>query len=354
MSSNRTVKIGSFTLGQKHPVFVVAEMSANHCGDLRIARKTIKAMKKAGADAVKLQTYTPDTMTIDSDKNYFRIDTGSIWDGRTLYDLYKEAQTPWEWQAKLQKLAHDEGLEFFSSPFDKTSVDFLEDLDVPAYKIASFEITDIPLIEYAASKGKPMIFSTGLADKKDTEAAVKACARQGNKDIVLLKCTSAYPAPLDQMNLNAISLMAKDFNCPVGLSDHTLGSLTAITSVALGACMIEKHFILDKTLGGPDAKFSSAPEEFKEMVDAVRSVPVAMGKAEYKIQPFAKVNRMFCRSLFAVSDIKKGDKFTEDNVRSIRPGQGMAPSFFSKIVGKKASRAISRGTPLKKSMVTGL
>jgi len=333
-------------------VFIIAELSANHNQNFDLAVKTIKAMKDAGADAVKLQTYTPDTITIDCDNKYFQIKDG-LWQGKTLYQLYQEAYTPWEWQPKLKEIAEDLGLICFSSVFDKTAVDFLEKMNVPAYKVASFEITDIPLIEYIASKGKPVIISTGIATLSDIEEAVNACKRMGNDQIALLKCTSAYPAPIEDANLLTIPNMKETFGTIVGLSDHTLGSSVAIASVALGAKIIEKHFILDRNIGGPDAAFSMEPEEFKQMVKSIREVEKALGKVTYALTEKQKKSRELSRSLFIVKDIKKGEVFTEENVRSIRPGYGLSPKHYSNVIGKMTTKDIERGTPLKIEMVDG-
>ena len=340
------LKIGNKSIGDKHPVFIIAELSANHLQKFDIAVDTIKAIKESGADAVKLQTYTPDTITIDSDNEYFQIGQGTLWGGKTLYQLYQEAYTPWEWQPKLKKIAEELGLICFSSPFDRTSVDFLEAMNVPAYKVASFEITDIPLIEYIASKGKTVIISTGIATLADIEEAIHACRRMGNSQIALLKCTSAYPAPLEEVNLRTIPNLAETFNTVVGLSDHTLGISVPIASVALGAKIIEKHFILDRNTGGPDAAFSMDPNEFRLMVDAVRDVEKALGTVNYNLTEKTKKSRDFSRSLFAVKDIKSGDLLTEDNVKSIRPGFGLHPRYLERIIGKKARKDIARGAPL--------
>jgi len=340
------IKIGKTIIGKDHKVFMIAELSANHNQDFNIAVETIKAMKEAGADAVKLQTYTPDTMTIDCNNKYFKINQGTIWDGKTLYELYKEAYMPWEWQPELKKIAEKLGLICFSTPFDKTSVDFLEKMDVSCYKIASFEIKDIPLIEYVASKGKLVIISTGIAILSDIQEAINACKDMGNNNIILLKCTSSYPSPYEEVNLKTIPDMAKRFKCLVGLSDHTLGISVPIASVAMGAKIIEKHFILDKKLGGPDAVFSVEPEEFKQMVKSVREVEKALGGVSYKLTEKMRKSRELSRSLFVVKDIKKGENLTEDNVKSIRPGYGLHPVYLSKILGKKAKKNIKRGTPL--------
>jgi pseudaminic acid synthase len=328
-------------------VFIIAELSANHNHDLSIAKETIYAMKESGADAVKLQTYTPDTMTIDCDNEYFQIKQGTLWDGLTLYELYKQAYTPWEWHFELKELAEKLGLTFFSTPFDKTSVDFLEELNVPIYKVASFEITDLPLIEYIASKGKPIIISTGIATIEDIDLAVETCRKNGCEDITLLKCTSAYPAPLEEANLLTIPDMKSRFGVKVGLSDHTLGISAPIAAVSLGAQVIEKHFILDKKLGGPDAAFSLEPKEFKAMVSSIREVEKALGKVTYEVSEKVEKNRVFARSLFVVKDIKKGDILTEDNIRSIRPGYGLHPKYLKGILGKKVKCDIRKGTPLK-------
>jgi len=320
-------------------------MSANHLQKFDNAIKIIKAAKEAGADAIKLQTYTPDTITIDCDNEYFQIKQGTLWDGQSLYDLYKKAYTPWEWQPKLKEIAESEGLICFSSVFDKTAVDFLEKINVPAYKIASFEITDIPLIEYVASKGKPIIISTGIATLSDIEEAVNACKRMGNNQIALLKCTSAYPAPLEEVNLNTIPNLADTFKTVVGLSDHTLGISVPIASVALGACIIEKHLTLDWKLGGPDTAFSLEPAEFKAMVKSIREVKKALGEVSYELTEKIKKSREFSRSLFVVKDIKAGETFTEENIRSIRPGYGLPPKYLKDILGKKAKRDISKGVP---------
>ncbi|WP_032496677.1 pseudaminic acid synthase [Hydrogenivirga sp. 128-5-R1-1] len=330
----------------ENKIFIVAELSANHAQDLNLAKETIYAMREAGADAVKVQTYRPDTVTIDSDKDYFLIKQGTLWDGQSFYKLYENAYMPWEWHHELKELAEKLGLVFFSTPFDKSAVDFLEDLNVPIYKIASFEITDIPLIEYVASKGKPVIISTGIATLSDIEEAVNACRRMGNDQIVLLKCVSAYPAPLEDVNLRTIPNMAETFGCPVGLSDHTLGISVPIAAVALGAKVIEKHFILSKDIDSPDREFSLTPEEFKEMVQAIRDVEKALGKVSYELTEKMKRGREFARSLFVVKDVKKGEVFTEENVRSIRPGYGLHPKHLKDILGRRARKDIEKGTPL--------
>jgi len=340
------LKIANLRVGNDHPVFIVAEISANHRQEFDLAVKTIRAAKHVGADAVKLQTYTPDTITLRSKSKYFRIRQGTIWDGKTLYDLYEKAYTPWEWQPKLKKIAEDLGLVCFSSPFDKSSVDFLEKMNVPAYKVASFEITDIPLIEYIASKRKPIIISTGIATVSEIREAILACKRAGNKQIALLKCTSSYPTPLEEVNLKTIPDMKKRFKTVVGISDHTLGIFIPCAATVLGAKIVEKHIILDKKIGGPDAAFSLEPGEFHKMVRAVREVERALGSVTYTLSSRAKKNREFSRSLFVVLDMKKGEIFAEENVKSIRPGFGLPPKHYKQILGKKAASDIKRGTPL--------
>ena len=326
--------------------FIIAELSANHKGDINVAIETIKAAKRTGADAVKLQTYTADTITLDVKNKYFEINQGTAWDGRYLYDLYKEAYTPWEWHQELFKVAKDEGLVCFSSPFDNTAVDLLEDLDNPIYKVASFEITDIPLISYMASKGKPMIISTGIASIEDIELAIKTCKEQGNEDITILKCTSQYPAKPEDANLLTIPDIEKRFNVKAGLSDHTLGIEAPVVAVALGAKVIEKHIILDKSIGGPDAHFSLDEKEFKAMVDAVRNAEKMMGKVDYELSPAKLNSRTFSRSLFITEDIKKGEPLTVKNIRSVRPNHGIPPKHYNEVLGKLATQDLVKGTPL--------
>jgi pseudaminic acid synthase len=345
------LNIGSKKIGNGYSIFIIAEMSANHLQKFDNAIKLIRAAKEAGADAIKLQTYTPNTITVDCNNEYFQIKQGTLWDGQSLYELYKKAYTPWEWQPKLKEIAEDEGLICFSSVFDKTAVDFLEKINVPAYKIASFEITDIPLIEYVASKGKPIIISTGIATLSDIEEAVNACKRMGNNQIALLKCTSAYPAPLEEINLKTIPNLADTFKIVVGISDHTLGISVSIASVALGACIIEKHLTLDRKLGGPDAAFSLEPEEFKAMVKSVREVEKALGEVSYELTEKMKKSRELSRSLFVVKDIKAGEIFTEENIRSIRPGYGLPPKYLKEMLGKRTTQDIKKGTPLKWGIV---
>lgn len=339
------MKIGNFDFNNNR-TFIVAELSANHNHQFDVAIKTIKAAKDAGADAIKLQTYTADTLTIDCNSKFFRIQGNTLWDGKTLYELYQEAYTPWEWHQKLKDYAEELGLIFFSTPFDKSAVDFLEGLNVPAYKIASFEIFDIPLIEYVASKKKPIIVSTGLATLTDVEEAVNACKRVGNEQIALLKCTSAYPAPIEEANLLTIPNLRETFNVIAGLSDHTMGNAVAIAAVALGARIIEKHFILDRNLGGPDSSFSMEPAEFKQMVDSIRKVEKALGIVNYNLTPKSEQSKVFARSLFIVKDVKAGETITEENVRSIRPGYGLHPKYYHEILGKKFRKDFEKGTPL--------
>ena len=330
----------------KNKTFIIAELSANHGQNLEHALATIRAAKACGADAIKIQTYTADTMTLDCDNEYFQINQGTIWDGTTLYKLYQQAYTPWEWHAALQAEAQKEGLIFFSTPFDQTAVDFLETLQVPLYKIASFEITDIPLIEYTASKGKPMIISTGIATLADIEAAVDACRRVGNHDITLLKCTSSYPAPVAEANLLTIPNLAETFNVKAGLSDHTLGHAVAIAAVALGARVIEKHFIIDRAIGGPDASFSMTPDEFKLMVDGIREAELALGRVSYALTDNIIKSRKFSRSLFVATDIKAGETITSHNIKSVRPNDGLPPGAINQVLGKIAKIDIDAGTPL--------
>jgi len=339
------MKIDDFELAKKK-VFIVAELSANHGNDINIAKETIKAAARAGADAIKLQTYTADSITLNSNNDYFKIKQNTIWDGKILYDLYKEASLPYEWHEELFKTAKDERLICFSSPFDKNAVDFLEELNVPAYKVASFEITDIPLIEYMASKQKPMIISTGVAELQDIELAVQTCKNVGNEQIVLLKCTSAYPADPHEMNLKTMNDLSTRFNVLSGLSDHTLGITAPIAATALGAVMIEKHFILDKSIGGADSAFSLDEKEFTQMVEAVRQAESLLGEVTYKLSEKTLRSREFSRSLFIAQDIKKGELFTEKNIRSVRPNFGIHPKYFNETIGKRANKNLKEATPL--------
>ncbi len=342
--------IDSFEIGSR--TFIVAELSANHGGSIETAKRTIKAAKEAGADAVKIQTYTADTMTIDSDNPCFILNEGTIWDGRSFYSLYQEAFTPWEWQKALMDYAKHLGLVFFSTPFDKMAVDFLEDLGTPAYKVASFEIVDIPLIEYMASMGKPIMISTGIAGFVDIELAVDTCRKAGNDQIILLACTSSYPAQIADANLNMLPHMKKTFGVEVGLSDHTAGDIVPVTAVALGAKVVEKHFILDKSVGGPDASFSMLPHEFARMAQRIRQAEDALGRVDYSITAQKKRSRLHGRSLFAIKDIRQGEQFTPENVRSIRPGYGLPPKEMGKVLGARASQDIKRGTPLGWQLIT--
>jgi len=340
------VKIQNREIGENQAVFIIAELSANHNGSLETALETIKAAKRAGADCIKLQTYTADTITIDSRKDDFLI-KGTIWEGKNLYDLYKEAYTPWEWHEALFMAAAEEGLICFSSPFYKTAVDFLKNLNTPAYKIASFEITDIPLIEYVASQGKPIIISTGIAEHKDIERALDACRRMGNDNIALLKCTSSYPAPIEEANMVMVKDLAERYGVISGLSDHTMGSTVPVVATCFGAKIIEKHFILDHSVGGPDASFSLDEKEFTEMVKAVREAEKAIGKVDYTLTEKQKKGKDFSRSLYVVEDIKKGELITENNVRSIRPGYGMHPRFLPEIIGRTFTVDLEKGSRLK-------
>ena len=333
------------------PCFIIAELSANHQGDINVAIETIRAAKRSGADAVKIQTYTADTITLNVKNKYFKINQGTAWDGRYLYDLYKEAHTPWEWHKQLFDTAKDEGLVCFSSPFDRTAVDFLETLNTPIYKIASFEITDIPLIEYVAKKGKPIIISTGIAAIDDIELAINTCKKAGNNDITILKCTSQYPAKIGDANLLTIPDIAARFDVEVGLSDHTLGITAPVVAVAFGAKVIEKHIILDKSIGGPDAHFSLDENEFKEMVNAVRDAEKSFGKVDYELTQAKKISRTFSRSLFVVEDVAKGDIITHENVRSVRPGFGLHTKHLKDILGRLFSQSVKKGEPLDFNMI---
>lgn len=336
------MKLGNYNINKNSGVFIIAELSANHNGSLETALETIRAAKRAGADCIKLQSYTADTMTIDCDKDDFVI-KGTIWEGRNLHELYQEAYTPWEWHQALFEEAEKQGLICFSSPFDKTAVDFLEKLNVPAYKIASFEITDIPLIEYVASKCKPIILSTGIATMEDIELALDACRRMGNNDIALLKCTSSYPAPIEEANMAMVKDFAERFGVIAGLSDHTMGATVPIVATCFGAKIIEKHFILDRSIGGPDASFSMNEQEFTEMVKAVREAEKAVGTVDYNLTEKQKKGKGFSRSLYVVKDIKEGDIITEQNIRSIRPGFGLHTKYYNQLLGTKAKRNFNYG-----------
>jgi pseudaminic acid synthase len=345
------IKIGNRCVGSGHPVYIVAELSANHNQSFDQAVKIIHAAKAAGADVVKLQTYTPDTITIASDREYFRINGGTIWDGRTLHELYAEAYTPWEWQPKLKQVANDLGLDLFSTPFDPTAVDFLEEMNVPAHKVASFELVDIPLVKKIARTGKPLIISTGMATFEEIEEAVAAARQAGATQIALLKCTSAYPAAPDDMNLRTIPELASRFGVPAGLSDHTLGIAVPVAAVALGACIIEKHITLSRALKGPDSEFSLEPQEFKAMVDEVRTAERALGKVQFGGGIQEASSRVFRRSLFVVQDVKQGQLLSDQNIRSIRPAHGLHTRHLPQVLGKRASRDIEQGTPLSWDLV---
>jgi N-acetylneuraminate synthase len=340
------IDIGKRHIGSGQAAYIIAEISANHNQSYDAAIRLIHAAKGAGADAVKLQTYTPDTITLDCRSDLFRIKNGSLWEGRCLYDLYDEAYTPWEWHAGLFEVARKAGLDIFSTAFDPSAVDFLEALSVPVHKIASFEIVDIPLIERMAATGKPLIISTGMATLGEIEEAVGAARAAGAKQIALLKCTSAYPASPEEMNLRTIPHLEEAFGVPVGLSDHTLGIEVPVAAVALGSCIIEKHFTLDRSVKGPDSAFSLEPQEFKRMVDAIRIAEKAMGHVHYGVSEKEAKSRVFRKSLFVVKDVKAGETFTKDNIKSIRPGYGLHPRHLEDVLGKFAARDIERGTPL--------
>ena len=344
--TNKRIKVArNKYISEQDPCFIVAEMSANHAQDLKIAKKLIKQAKKAGADAIKLQTYTPDSMTLDSDKKYFKIKHHK-WGGQTLYDLYKEAYTPWKWHKELKKIAEDEDIVFFSTPFDRQAVDFLEELDVPLYKIASAELVDLPLIKYVAQTGKPIVFSNGMATLAEIREAVSVARSNGAKDIIILKCVSNYPANPADMNLNTIPDLKRKFGVLSGLSDHTLGSAVSIAAVALGAKLIEKHFTISRKIKTLDAFFSLEPQEFQKLVRNVRVVEKALGKVFYGLTREEKKSRLYRRSIFTVKPIKKGELLTEKNVRVIRPAHGIKPKYYWSVLGRKAARSIQAGVPL--------
>ena len=340
-------------VGPGSAVYIVAEMSANHGQDFEQAVKIVEATKAAGADAIKLQTYTPDTLTINCNSDYFQIGKGTLWQGRNLFDLYGEAYTPWEWQPRLKKIANDLGLDLFSTPFDDTAVDFLEEMGVPAYKIASFELVDLPLIRRVAQTGKPIIMSTGMATLEEIEEAVQAARKAGATQIALLKCTSAYPASPEEMNLRTIPHLEERFQIPVGLSDHTLGIAVPIAAVALGACIVEKHLTLSRLAPSPDSAFSLEPPEFKAMVEAIRVTEKAKGQVRYELTEREVSSRVFRRSLFVVKDMKTGEMFTRENVRSIRPSHGLHPRHLEEIIGKEACCNIQKATPLSWDLIRG-
>lgn len=339
-------KIGKRKIGPSRPVYIIAELSANHHKDFQTAVDLVYAAKDAGADAIKLQTFTADIHTLDSRKPSFLVKGGTSWDGKNLHELYKECEMPWEWQPKLKDIADEIGIDLFSAAVDSTSVNFLEEMNVPAYKTASFEIVDLPLIRNIAEKGKPIILSTGMATLAEIDEAVRTIRETGNNQIALLKCTSAYPAPPEEMNLRTIPHLAEAFGVPVGLSDHTLGIATSVAAVALGACILEKHFTLSRADPGPDSAFSLEPHEFKAMVDAVRGTEKSLGTVCYDVSEREKASKAFRRSLFVVKDIEAGEEFTEENVRSIRPGYGLPPKYLSVVCGKHAKGDVEKGTPL--------
>ena len=341
-----TITINNRRIGKGCPVYIVAEISANHNQDFGRAAGLVRAAKGAGADAVKFQTFTPDTITLDCNNDCFRIGKGTAWEGRTLYDLYREASMPWEWQPELKKIADSLGLDCFSTPFDPTSAEFLETTGVPAYKVASFEIVDIPLIRTIARTKKPVIISTGMASAAEIDDAVRAVRSEGNDQVALLKCTSAYPAPPEEANLATIPHMAETFGVPVGISDHTMAVAVPVAAVALGACIVEKHLTLSRGDPGPASAFPLPPREFAEMAAAVRQTEKAIGNVTYAVTEHEKAGRVFRRSLFVVRDMKAGEEFTGSNVRSIRPGYGLPPKQYAAVLGKKANRDISAGTPL--------
>jgi N-acetylneuraminate synthase len=344
------IKINQRTIGAGSPVYVIAEISANHHQDFENAVNIIHAAKEAGANAVKLQTYTADTMTIACTRPEFRVD-GTIWDGRNLHELYGEAYTPWEWQPKLKRVANDLGLDLFSTPFDETAVDFLETMNVPAHKVASFELVDIPLIQKVARTGKPLIMSTGMATVEEIDEAVQAARRAGATEIALLKCTSSYPAPAEEMNLRTIPELARRFDVPAGLSDHSMGIEVPVAAVGLGTCIVEKHLTLSRSEPGPDSTFSLEPHEFRAMVDAVRVAEKALGEVHFGFSAKEASSRVFRRSLFVVQDVKRGDLFTGENVRSIRPGHGLHTRHLPEVLGRHAACDIERGTPLRWELV---
>jgi len=342
----RSLEIAGRPVGPGNPVYVIAEVSANHNGSLALARETIAAAAEAGADAIKLQTYRPDTITFRSSAAPFQIADGTLWDGRTLWDIYEEGQTPWEWHAELFAYANSLGMHGFSSPFDPTAVAFLADLGVPAFKVASFEIVDLPLVRLMAEQQLPVIISTGIAREAEIEAAVATCRAAGNEDVVVLKCTSSYPAPFSELNLRTITDIPDRFGTLVGLSDHTMTVTAAITAVALGACVIERHLIVDRAMGGLDSQFSTDAREFAELVSRVREAEQALGTVTYELTPRAAASRRHSRSLFVVADVRAGDVLTAENVRSIRPADGLPPALLPDLLGRRFATAVPAGTPL--------
>lgn len=347
---SKTIKIGNRIIGEGHPAYIIAEMSGNHAGSLENAKAIVRAAKEAGADCVKIQTYTADTLTIDCQNKYFHIDNGT-WEGENLYNLYQKAYTPWEWQPILMEEAKKVGIDFFSTPFDSTSVDFLEEMGVEFYKIASFELVDIPLIEYVASKKKPIIMSVGLASFEEISEAVSAARRMGNDQIALLKCASAYPAITDEMNLSTIKDISEKFDVPAGLSDHSMGYVGALTAVALGGNIIEKHFCLSREIENPDSSFSMEPNEFADMVKMIRDCERAIGTVSYGPSPQEINSLHFRKSIFCIKDISPGDIISVENVKVIRPGDGLAPKYWKDIIGKRANTFIERGTPFSMEFV---
>ena len=348
---NKEIRIGNRIISENSPTFFIAEMSGNHNMDVERAVAIVRAAKEAGADAIKLQTYTADTITLNCDDPCFRLEQDALWDGMILHKLYQEAYTPWEWQPKLKKIADELGIILFSSPFDLTSVDFLEELDVPAYKVASSEINDIPLLTKIAKTGKPIIISTGIAYMEDIERALRTCKEAGNENVILLKCSTAYPAPYEEINLKTIPNMAETFDCIAGLSDHTMGSAVAGAGVAVGAKVIEKHLTLRRSDGGVDSAFSMEPEEFKEMVDNVRIIEKALGKVTYELTEKQEKSRKYSRSLFVAQDMKAGDVFTPENLRSVRPGCGLHTKYYEELLGKRISKDAKLGTPMSWDLV---
>lgn len=350
---DKTILIDGKQIGEKHSVYTIAEMSANHMQSIERAKEIIKAAKDAGADAIKLQTYRPDTITVDCRGPEFMATPGSPWEGMNLFELYATAYTPWEWHKELFDYAKEVGITCFSSPFDLTAVDFLEELNAPAYKIASFEINDIPLIRKVAKTGKPVIISTGIAELSDIELALQTCMEEGNFQVILLKCVSEYPTPYEELNLKTITHMKETFDCVVGLSDHSMGNVVDVAGVVLGACVVEKHLTLRRADGGPDGSFSMEPEEFSEMIENIRNIEKAVGKVTYRLTEKQKKSKGRARSLYVVEDMKKGELFTEKNMKSIRPGYGLHTRYYEDILGKKATCDIKKGTAMKLSYVEG-
>jgi len=349
---SETIQFGDRLVGKDQPAYIIAEMSANHAGSKERALEIIRAAKDAGADCVKVQTYTPETMTLDSDKKWFKIDKGT-WEGENLFSLYQKAYTPWEWQEELKNEAENIGIDFFSTPYENTAVDFLEDLGVEFYKVASFSITNLPFLKYLAQKGKPIIMSTGMATLAEIDEAVRTIRKTGNNQLALLNCSSAYPSIADDMNLKNIKNLEETFGVPVGLSDHSLGSVAAVTSVAMGAKIIEKHFCMSREIENPDSSFSMEPDEFKKMIDDIRAAEKAIGKIDYSISEKEKNSRIFRRSIFVVEDIKAGEELTEENIKIIRPGFGLKPKHWDNVLGTKAIKDIEKVTPLSFELIKG-